>query len=55
MPERPSVQYKDILERLDSISIFEVSSLKKAIEVSFEHYIVNISSLIKTQLMAHIC
>ena len=34
MPERPSVQYKDILERLDSISIFEVPGLKKAIEVS---------------------
>ena len=46
MPERPSLQYKDILERLDSISIFEVSGLKKAIEVSDEHALVSSSSLI---------
>ena len=32
-PDRPSLHYKDILEHLESISIFGESGLKKAIEV----------------------
>ena len=35
---RPSLHYKDILEHLESISIFGESGLKKAIEVRWENY-----------------